>query len=79
MIGAAATCSALMSLRSFPPRFFGSLRSKRGLIPEKQICLVSIFAIIACLAATIARRLRLIALSHGRSAQTLYIFNLKAV
>lgn len=51
-----------MGFGSFPPGVFSSLRSKCSLIPEEQVALVAVLALVARLGAPVTGRFRLIAL-----------------
>ena len=53
-----------MGFGSFPPGVFSSLRSKCSLIPEEQVALVAVLALVARLGTPVTGRFRLIALGQ---------------
>jgi hypothetical protein len=59
----AATQSALVAFRSFPPGVFSSLGSERCLIPKEKISLVAVLALVIGLGTSITGRFRLITLA----------------
>lgn len=60
----AATQCSLVAFRSFPPRVLSSLSGERCLIPEEEICLVAVLALVVRLGTSIAGRLCLVTLGH---------------